>query len=176
MQVRWAADSGDALGELSLPHGMPDGLHMVEPSSWPWWPFVLAALALWWWWRRRRRPQVASPPPAPIEPPAPRPEVSNVIGQIAELRRRHRVTEDFRRGCHELAHTIRAHLHGAEGIARPAALTARELEERYDESIGKLMVLIANLQWRRRRPEKEEFERACNVAVDVLSVTRGRKL
>ena len=162
-----------------MPHGMPDGLHMVEPSSWPSWLLALAALALLvWWWRRRRRRQPEVLPPTPIQPPAPAPDLPNVISKIADLRKRHRLTEDFRRGCHELAHTIRAHLHGADvqGAGRPEALTASELEERYDPSIGRLMMMIAKLQWQRRRPAKEEFEKACDVAVDVLSVTRGRKL
>lgn len=170
----WAASSVALEATASgLPHAMPDGLHMIEPSAWPQRLAWLAALALAFWLWRRWRSRELPPAPAPIPPKPSEPSKPNVVDRIIEIRRHYRNTADFRAGSHELAATVRRHLESRLGDGGKArSLTALELIASYDEAVGRLMMRIADLQWRRRRPEKFEFDSACDLAIEVLALHR----
>ncbi|MEO1370479.1 MAG: hypothetical protein AAFX50_25135, partial [Acidobacteriota bacterium] len=110
----------------TLPHGLADGLHLLEPSSVPWGlvavAAVLAALGLRWWLKRRRAadPAPASPTPSPPRP-APAPSEPGIRGRVKGLQARYR--EDRRAGMHALAQEVRVFLPTKDDGAQPETLT-----------------------------------------------------
>lgn len=160
----------------TLPHGLADGLHLLEPSAFPWSGLLLALLALaglWWWLRRRRRkPVPPEPAPAPTAK-APSRSAYGIQARIEGLRQQYR--EDLRVGVHALAAVTREHLEEGLDLPAPQALTALEVSAYFPEAIGRLMLRISDLQWRRREPTKHDFNQACSLAITVLTMTRGRR-
>ncbi|MEM1177666.1 MAG: hypothetical protein AAGM22_04945 [Acidobacteriota bacterium] len=154
----------------TLPHGLADGLHVLEPSSIPWgWALFLGlcALALWLWRRRRRQRPPAAPRPAPAPSPAPRPEpAGGIIARIEALRKQYR--DDRRAGVHALASVTRSTLDTGSGAAPSKTLTALEISSRFSGPIGRLMMQISELQWRRLEPSEREFERVFDFASSLL--------
>ncbi|MEM8993302.1 MAG: hypothetical protein AAGF23_00790 [Acidobacteriota bacterium] len=159
---------------MTLPHGLADGLHVLEPSSVPWGLIavaaVLAALGLRWW-RSRRRPAPAAPAastPSPSTPPPARSQ-PGIRGRVEALQARYR--GDRRAGVHALAEEVRIVLTPKDDGAQPETLTALEISSRFSIPIGRLMQQIADLQWRRAEPKEKEFDRVFDHAADLLEVT-----
>lgn len=121
-------------GEATLPAGLADALHLMEPlpDGWKKWLVALLLLALliaWLVWRRRQRRSpkiVVSPPPAL---PSEAPPSTSLSREIRRLRRRHRDTATRRQGCHELAELLR------EGLGQR---WGRDLSTRTGREIGEL--------------------------------------
>ena len=146
-----------------LPAGLAEPLHILEPSSPSYGPWLLLALLLaWWWWRRRRR-RVVVPPPRVTVPVAPsEPELSGLAAAIESILKRFGGPDaDHREGCHQLARELRRHFHDGR---RPFAVwTAREIVARatsaqtIEKRVARLFECLAELQFRRRPPEREEL-------------------
>jgi len=153
-----------------LPADLADPLHLADP-----YPFygllgalatlLLLALLTVLWWRRRRRTVAAALPPAPAPPTG---ASSGIWKAIEDVRLRFFRSQDYRRGCHALAALLRAHLEGT--TAQPlSTLTAREMPAAIgDGAVASFFELLAELQFRRRRPTLEEFRGACDLAHAVV--------
>lgn len=148
-----------------LPAGLADPLHLPDPYPSSGLLGALAALLLLTllavlWRRRRRRPPAASAPP-----PAVHVDAASAIGKaIEDVRRRFSGSRDYRHGCHALAGLLRAHFEAR--TTRPlTTLTAREMPSAIGEgAVASFFELLAELQFRRRRPTHDEFRGACDLA------------
>lgn len=145
-----------------LPAGLAPPLHIDEPPDWSSLVALLAValLCLVWWLYRRRRAALAAavPPPSPEAPPAPASGLAAAVLALLEDFERHR---DPRRGCHDLAWLLRQHL-GARRRQDLSTRTARELREVLgDTALGRAIESLANLQFRRRRPSRNDFTGIC---------------
>ena len=153
-----------------LPADLAPAVHILEPG--PHWPSVLAlllALLFWWWRQRQKKPQPeASPTPRPA-PPIPR-TVPGIAGEIDSLRARYEGDADFRLACHELASLLRGHFHG-----RFRSFTANEISRALGEtSVADVFELLAELQFRRREPQRDDFHGICDLAKENLGGEAGR--
>lgn len=167
---------------VPLPGRLADPLHFPTPPSCAWlvvWLLLIAGLLVWLlrlaWrrWRARRRP---APAPRPSPPPPP----GDIAAAIAAIRRRTLETRSYRQGCHELSGTLRAHWEArppAAGGARPrlTRMTAAEIGRRLgDGAVSRFLTLLAQLQFGRRPPSRNDFVGACNLAREVVSAGKGR--
>ena len=148
---------------LELPAGPAPPLHILEPSvPWLWILVMLVALyyLLRWLFRVPPAPEV-SPTPRPSTPPVPAP---GLVEQIDTLRSRFQgATADYRQGCHELAELLRHSFRSSAGSLR--TLTAGEiLKALGDTSFAQVFGLLAEMQFRRRTPDSDDFESICDLA------------
>lgn len=156
-----------------LPHGLTEPLHYLDPF--PWVAMAVTALALglalfvWWRLRRNSGPEKAIAGPA-AGPPQP---VAGIEAELGRLRHRHLERESYRTGCHELSTLLRDHLESIH--RRPfSRWTAREVERAEGDTVwARLLSLVSDLQFGRRPPRRSDFEGACDLASDVLSVEGG---
>ena len=169
MTTAMVAKATEPLAAADLPAGLGEPLHLLTlDEGWPGgWLWALLALALAWLYRRWRRrdgessahePRSAAPTPGPPQP-------SNALARaIDTLRREVLVSADFRDGCYRLAELLRRH---GEAMApyRLSVLTAGEIVNRLGESgLGMVFGLLADLQFRRRDPSRDEFVDICELA------------
>lgn len=164
-----------------LPGGLAEPLHLLEPSPYPSMLLagllLLAAFGLLLWLGQHRRRAVLAPA-GPVGPPPP-PVADSIAARIREIHQRYRPARKRRRGCHELAATLRHHLDRtarAAHIGPPfATLTAREIGRRLgDRPVARLLDLLADLQFSRRLPSRDDFDGACALALEVVGEGRGR--
>lgn len=157
-----------------LPGGLADPLHLSYPVPWTALMIfgllllfgILLALLLAW----VRRP--STPPPVP-QPAAPARGVG-IADAIEELRRRHGTSSSFRVGCHELALLLRRHFEQASGHEY-STWTAGEMRRHVgDTALSRFFGFLADLQFGRRRPNQNDFDGACDLALDVARGTTGR--
>lgn len=170
------------LGFFTLPAGLSGPLHILEPEGFsPWW-WLLGAVLLYLLWRRLRRwwreiptrqPRTASPVRR-----SRRGGGGEAAQKIQRLQALYRTTGQYREGCHALAHMLREFV--AEGrLGRPVpggrCLTARELAEPLgDTALSRFLQRLADLQFDRREPDGEDFDGACDLAVDLARDQEGR--
>lgn len=153
----------------ALPHGLGEPLHYVDPA---WARMLLLALAaafvaaiLWWLKRRAARAAKAPGGEAAVRFRGPK-ERFGLADEIEALKQRIGEHQDYRAGCHELALMLREHFTGKRG-PRLFTLTAREIGARLaDATLGSLFELLSDLQFRRIRPSREDFEGICDLASD----------
>lgn len=151
-----------------LPAGLADPLHLSYPIPWKL-VFGLALLllagilfALLRAWLRRPRP-----PRATHQPAAAQPRLSGLADAISGLRQRHRDSVAFRHACHELSTLLRRHYEGATG-REYSTLTAGEIRRAVGETAGsRFFSVLADLQFKRSAPTRNDFEGACDLALDV---------
>lgn len=147
-----------------LPAGLADPLHLPNPHPSYGLFAALAALLLLALlvvlWRRRRRKAPAAAPAA-AGPPA---DTRTVIEKsIEDLRRRFKSSQDYRRGCHSLGQLLRSHFE-AKSRHPVTTLTAREMPEKIGGAVASFFNFLAELQFRRREPTRDEFSNACDLA------------
>lgn len=154
---------------VDLPAGLAEPLRYLSPA-WMWVPlYVLlaaATAALLWWLRRRTRLAAESRAGSGTPTPSPRPGPGGMLEQIQALRQQVLEHADYRLGCHELARLLREHVYRRRG-KRLFTLTAREIGERIeDQGLASLFSLVAELQFRRAEPSRDDFEGICDIASD----------
>lgn len=151
-----------------LPAGLADPLHLSYPIPWKI-VFGLALLllagilfALFRAWLRRRRP------PRPTQAPdVARPRTSGIADAIAGLRQRHRDSVVFRSACHELSKLLRHYFETSTGRDY-STLTAGEIHREVGETASsRFFSFLADLQFARGAPTRNDFEGACDLALDV---------
>lgn len=151
-----------------LPAGLADPLHLSYPIPWKL-LFGLALLllagilfALFRAWLRRPRPP--KPSQAPVTA-LPRP--SGIADAIARLRQRHRDAVAFRSACHELSTLVRRYFESSTGRGY-STLTAGEIRREVGETPGsRFFSFLADIQFGRGAPTRNDFEGACDLALDV---------
>ncbi len=169
------------VGFFTLPAGLSGPLHILEPEGFsPWWWF-LAAVLLYLLWRRLRRWWREIPARMPrTTSPNRRPGKGKGGGptkQIQRLQALYRTTGQYREGCHALARMLREFV--AEGqlgraVRGGRCLTARELAEPLgDTALSRFFQLLADLQFDRREPDSDDFDGACDLAVDIARCEGG---
>ncbi len=167
--------TGAALGG-DLPAGLADPLHLAFPVPWKLLA-VLAALlvaaiafALLRRWLRRRRQAPPRKLPTPVPGPAP-----GLADAIAELRRRYRKSRAYRTACHELSTLVRGYLENATR-RRYSTLTAGEIRREMGDTRGaRFFGALAELQFARRPPTRNDLDGACELALDVALVKRTER-
>lgn len=167
------------LAMTGLPGDLAAPLHLIEPFPWrrallvaTVAALIVATLVLMWrrmLRARRARPRPAPPPPAPAPAPP-----SGLAAAIAALREQILRVGLFRQGCHELTRLLKAHFEGVE--QRPySTLTAREIGRLVGERpVARLLALLADLQFGRRPPDRDDFEGACLLALEMSLPPRAR--
>ena len=140
-----------------LPHGLTAPLHIDRPP-----PYGLMAIALLLLVIRRKRSAEKTIPPVLSTP-----QTGDIGTLIEELRRRHRRLSDFRLACHELAAELRTY-YDRKMRRSISTLTTREMVGRLgDTAVTRLFQLLAELQFSRKSPSRNDFEGACDVALEV---------
>jgi hypothetical protein len=170
------------LGFFTLPAGLSGPLHILEPEGFsPWW-WLLGAILLYLLWRRLRRwwrevpsrtPRASTRPGRGKAGPA-----HGLTRSIERLRTVTHATGQYRAGFHALAQTLRESIEaGRLGRAVPGGrcLTARELAEPLgDTALSRFLHLLADFQFDRREPDGDDFDGACDLAVDIARGKEGR--
>jgi len=158
-----------------LPAGLSPPLHVLEPSGFPYGALLalLALALLWWLLRRRRRPRAtatATPRATLAAVPGPRSDLQRAIDA---LRRRTLRSADYRAGCHHLAELLRRH--GEETGRHPlSVLTAGEIATLLGRApLAAVLELLAELQFRRHEPTRDDFEGACDFAGEVAGAAHN---
>ncbi len=169
--------------EVPLPGRLAGPLHFPSPPSCLWlviWALMLVGLLGWLLrlaWRRLRRRQ-----PVPRERPRPAPvrrrTTTGITAAIAAILERNLRRRSYRRGCHELSETLRAHWEeqglGGHAGQRLTRMTAREIRGRVGERPAtRLLALLSELQFGRRRPSRKEFRGACELAAELVTKRGG---
>ncbi len=158
-----------------LPADLADPLHVLAPIPWQTlaWVALLAMLAaLWILWRKLRRQKPTTAPPRP--PPKPASRGTGIGGIIDQIQQRY-IDTDPRHGCHELSAALRTHYEQESG-RRLSTSTVREIAAAIGEgAVPRLFGLLADLQFGREAPTSSDFQGACEVARDVVSVKGGWK-
>ncbi len=156
-----------------LPSGLADPLHLDFPVPWKLIAiaaaifFAVIALVLIRSWLRSRRQAPTKSLPAPVPSAA-----FDVFGAIEEIRERYVETGSFRLACHELSTLLRRHFERSSGH-RYSVLTAGEMRKRVGEgSISRFFGLLAQLQFGRGKPSRDDLDGACDLAVDVVKGNR----
>ena len=125
-----------------------------------------ATAALLWWLRRRTRRAAQSGAESTPATATAWPGRGGMREQIQALRRQVLEHADYRLGCHELAQLLREHF-SRRRAKRLFTLTAREIGARIeDEGLASLFSLLAELQFRRAEPSRDDFEGICDIAAD----------
>jgi len=163
-------------GATRLPHELAEPLRYLNPA-WVWGPLgalgILALAMLAWWilrsFRASRRAQPASHPGStgarPVRP-------GGLASQIETLKQRFLDRKRYREGCHALAELLRVQVGRRRRIVL-ATLTAREIRGRLGElSVTSLFELLAELQFRRAEPSRDDFTGICDLAADTA---RGKQ-
>lgn len=173
-----AQNPGEPMAAAELPAGLAEPLHILSPDGggFEGWLWALLALLLAWLYRRWRK-RATEPPshePRPQVPaPAPLPAMSALARAIESLRYEILVSENFRDGCHRLADLLRRHGEGAAHYEL-SVLTAGEIVRRLgDRGLGTVFGLLADLQFRRHEPTREEFVDICEMATSAADGTPG---
>lgn len=160
-----------------LPVDLAEPLHLWNPYPYGKVLFWLAAVALatlvWAWRRRSRRraAEVAVPRAAPAPPPAP--AASGIWSVINQIRKRYQ-DRDPRQGCHALSEALRSYYEKAS--RKPlSTLTAREIAAVVgDSAVAAFFELLAELQFRRRAPSRDELRGICNLAAETAARSEKR--
>lgn len=144
-------------------------LHLLNPYPYGKALLWLAAAALgallWAWWRRTRRRSADVAVPRAVPAP-PSPAASGIWSTINQIRNRYQ-DADPRRGCHELSEALRSH-HEKASRKRLSTLTAREIAAAVgDSAVGTFFELLAELQFRRRDPSRDELRDICKFAAET---------
>lgn len=170
--------TGATVSGAGLPAGLEPPLRLLEEAAGgPRWGLVfgllLAALLIAMVVRRLRRRPADAPPPAPrATPPPPVDDPGDAIRELGE-----RIAEEgaWRRGCHELAALVRRRAERLLGV-ECTVRTVRELERDLpDHALPQVMDLLANLQFRREEPGRDDFETASELSVAVLRQLPSRR-
>ncbi len=172
----WRLDESHALAAPALPGDLADVLHLLEPISderwggWKWLP--LAAILGVWWWRQQRRVAPKPRPVTPIEVPKRLPLGSELADKIERLRQQVLLTRRYREGCHRLAALLRQR--GEEAESQPMTVWTQGEITAYlgDIPLSRAMALLAELQFGRRAPGRDDFEGACELAAEA---SQGRR-
>ena len=169
---------------VPLPGPLADPLHFPSPPSCAWllvWFLLVAGLLFWLGrllWRRLRR-YLESRPSPPKRPPARQRGGYGIISAIAAILERHLQSKSYRQGCHELSGALRKHWE-ERGLVQPAGprftrMTAREIEGRVgDRPATRLMSVLSELQFGRRKPTRKDLQGACDLATELVSKRRRR--
>ena len=159
-----------------LPADLAEPLHLLKPDPWAtalgWLAALLLLTLLWMLYRRLRRRRAARPlPPVPPSPPVA--AVSGIEKSIDEIRRRYS-DADHRQGCHQLSAALREHYEETDRH-RFSTLTVREVAAAIgDVALTRFLGLLADLQFGRREPSRDDFQGACELAVSVARSRRQR--
>lgn len=161
--------------EADLPAGLADPLHLSLPVPWKLLG-VLAALLVasivWvllrrWLARRRRAPRRSLPEPAPATAPG-------LAEAIDALRRRYRKSRAYRRACHELSALMRGSFEQSTRRGY-STLTAGEMRSEIgDTRTVRFFGFLADLQFGRREPTRNDLDGACELALEVAKPGAGR--
>ena len=167
----WHTSPGYDSGHMKeLPADLADPLHILGPIPWQtlaWLALLAFLIALWWLWRKFRSQEPATP--SPPAPPAPAPGGTGIASVIDEIQQRF-VDVDPRHGCHELSEALRSHYERQSGHRLSTATVGEIVSSIGDSAVSRFFKLLADLQFGRAEPSADDFNGACEVAKDVVSV------
>ena len=161
--------------QTRLPHELTDPMHYLDPA-WVLVPMlVLAGLAIaaliWWRYRRAAAAEASGSPIASRSGRATR-QRAGLVSQIEALKQRFLDRRRYREGCHALAELLRVHVGRRRRIALESR-TAQEIRDRLgDVGISSLFELLAELQFRRVEPSRDDIAGNCDL---VLDTERGKR-
>lgn len=157
----------------SLPHPITEALHIDEPF--PTWTLLVAALLLWALYRGYRywRARAAAAPSEPVRAAPPPPEGERIVSVIEAIRQRTLEQHAYRAGCHQLAAALKEHFGRSLSPERSfERMTASEIARRIgDGAVSRYFDLLSRLQFFRRPPSRNDFDGACDLALDVVVTT-----